>query len=69
LNEEKAKHVNLAQQNGCGPAFFQSFLRVVKGTANLNTYYYFDGSRWVAIRTLPPICNLNFSFMGGVGKK
>jgi hypothetical protein len=35
LDEEKSKHVSLAQQNGFGPAFLQSLL-LVKGTAKPN---------------------------------
>jgi hypothetical protein len=33
LDEEKSKHARLAQQNGFGPEFLHSFLRLVKGTA------------------------------------
>jgi hypothetical protein len=36
LEEEKSKHVGLAQQNGFGPAFFHR-LRLVKGIAEHNT--------------------------------
>jgi hypothetical protein len=36
LDEEKSKHVSLAQQNGFGPAFLQSLLTLVKGTAKPN---------------------------------
>ncbi len=38
LDEEKSKHVDLAQQNGFGPAFLYSLLRLVKGIAKLNTW-------------------------------
>jgi hypothetical protein len=34
LDEEKAKHAGLAQQNGYGPAFFHRMLRLAKCTAN-----------------------------------
>jgi hypothetical protein len=34
LNE---KHAGLAQQNGFGPAFWHTMLRLVKGTAKLLT--------------------------------
>jgi hypothetical protein len=37
LYEEKPKHASLAQQNGFGPAFLHSLLRLVKGTAKPNT--------------------------------
>jgi hypothetical protein len=37
LDEEKLKHVGLALQNGFGPAFLHSLLRLVKGTAKPNT--------------------------------
>jgi hypothetical protein len=38
LEEEKSKHVGLAQQNGFGPAFFhRMMLRLVKGIAEHNT--------------------------------
>jgi hypothetical protein len=37
LNEEKSKHAPLSQQNGFGPAFLHMMLRLVKGTAKLNT--------------------------------
>jgi hypothetical protein len=40
LDEEKLKHARLAQQNGFGPAFLHSFLRLVKGTAKPNTCYW-----------------------------
>jgi hypothetical protein len=36
LDEEKSKHVSLAQQNGFGPAFLQSLLMLVKGTTKRN---------------------------------
>jgi hypothetical protein len=32
LDEEKSKHVDLAQQNGFGPEFLDNLLRWVKGT-------------------------------------
>jgi hypothetical protein len=35
LDEEKSKHASLAQQNGFVPAFWQSLLRLLKGTASL----------------------------------
>ncbi len=38
LDEEKSKHAGLAQQNGFGWAFLHSLLRLVKGTAKLNTW-------------------------------
>jgi hypothetical protein len=47
-------------------------LRLVKGTAKLNTccgYGWIDSSRRVAISNLPPICSLKFNFMDGVGEK
>jgi hypothetical protein len=34
LDEEKAKHADLAQQNGYGPTFFHRMLRLAKRTAN-----------------------------------
>jgi hypothetical protein len=37
LNEEKSKHASLAQQNGFGPAFLHTLLKLVKGIAKLNT--------------------------------
>jgi hypothetical protein len=37
LDEEKLKNVCLALQNGFGPAFLHSLLRLVKGTAKPNT--------------------------------
>jgi hypothetical protein len=37
LDEEKSKHAGLAQQNGLGPAFWHSLLRLEKSTAKLNT--------------------------------
>jgi hypothetical protein len=37
LDEEKSKHAGLAQQNGFGPAFLHSLLRLVKGTTKPNT--------------------------------
>jgi len=37
LDEEKSKHAGLAQQNGFGPAFLDSLLRLVKVTAKPNT--------------------------------
>jgi hypothetical protein len=36
LDEEKSKHVGLAQQNGFGAAFLHNLLRFVKGTAKPN---------------------------------
>jgi hypothetical protein len=41
LDEEKSKHVGLAQQqNGCFPTFFfpRVFLRLVNGTGKLNIW-------------------------------
>jgi len=35
-DEKKSKHAGLAQQNGFGPAFLHTLLRLVKGTANPN---------------------------------
>jgi hypothetical protein len=35
FDEEKSKYAGLAQQNGFGPAFFHTMLRLVKGTAEL----------------------------------
>jgi len=37
LDEEKPKDASLAQQNGFGPAFLHSLLRLVEGTAKLHT--------------------------------
>ncbi len=37
LNEEKSKHVGLAQQNDFGPAFLYGFLTLIKGQAKPNT--------------------------------
>jgi hypothetical protein len=37
LDEEKSKHASLAQQNGFGPAFLYSLLRLVKGIAKPHT--------------------------------
>jgi hypothetical protein len=37
LNEEKSKHAGLAAQNGFGPAFLHSLLRLVTGTVEPNT--------------------------------
>jgi hypothetical protein len=37
LDEEKSKHVGLAQHNGFGPAILPSLLLLVKGTAKPNT--------------------------------
>jgi hypothetical protein len=37
LYEEKSKHASLAQQNGLGPAFLHSLLRLVKCRAKPNT--------------------------------
>jgi len=38
LDEEKSKHVSLAQQNGFGPAFLhRRMLRLAKGRAKPNT--------------------------------
>jgi len=37
LDEEKSTHVGLARQNGFGPAFLHSLLRLAKGTAKPNT--------------------------------
>jgi hypothetical protein len=34
-----SKHAGLAQQNGFGPAFLHSLLKLVKGTAKPNTYW------------------------------
>jgi hypothetical protein len=33
MDEEKSKHVILAQENSFGPPFFHKILRLVKGTA------------------------------------
>jgi hypothetical protein len=37
LDKEKSKHASLARQNGFGPVFLHSLLRLVKGTAKPNT--------------------------------
>jgi hypothetical protein len=37
LDEEKPRHASLAQQNGFGPAFLHSLLKLVEGTAKLHT--------------------------------
>jgi hypothetical protein len=37
LDEEMSKYAGLAQQNGFGPAFLHSLLKLVKGTAKPNT--------------------------------
>jgi hypothetical protein len=37
LDEEKSKHVSLAQQNGFGAAFLHRMLRLAKGRAKPNT--------------------------------
>jgi hypothetical protein len=33
-----SKHASLGEQNGFGPAFLHSLLKLVKGTAKPNTY-------------------------------
>jgi hypothetical protein len=38
LDEENSKHAGSNQQNGFGPAFLHSLLRLGKGIAKLNTY-------------------------------
>jgi hypothetical protein len=35
--KKSLKHPSLAQQHGFGPAIFHKMLRLVKGTAELNT--------------------------------
>jgi len=37
LDEEKLKQASLVQQNGFGPAFVHSLLRLVNGTGKPNT--------------------------------
>jgi hypothetical protein len=37
LDEEKSKDAGLTQQNGFGPEFLHSLLRLVEGTAKPNT--------------------------------
>ncbi len=37
FDEEKSKHAGLGQQDGFGPAFLHSLLRLAKGTAKPNT--------------------------------
>ncbi len=32
MDEEKSKHASLAQQNGFGPTFLHTLLRLIKGT-------------------------------------
>jgi hypothetical protein len=36
LDEEKLKHAGLVQQNGFGPTFVHSLLRLVNGTGKPN---------------------------------
>jgi len=38
MDEEKSKHVILAQENSFGLAFFHKILRLVKGTTKLDQY-------------------------------
>ncbi len=57
LDEEKSKHVSLAQQNGFGPAFLHRMLSLAKGAAKPNTCCrlarWFDWLMWVPSSSLP----------------
>jgi hypothetical protein len=78
------RHVTLAQQNGFGPAFLHSLLRLVKGwalarkecnksdTTAAPSFWlanHNDWSRLFAISSFPLIWSPSFSFMGVVAKK
>ncbi len=73
LDKEKLKHASLAQQNGFGPTFLHSLLRLVEGTAKPITCCWLcrliDWSKWITVSTLAPICNPSFSFVAGVGER
>ncbi len=70
---KKSKHEDLAHQSGFGSTFLHRMLRLAKDTSKPKSYYWlawwFDCSRWVAIRSFPSFCSLNFNLMGEVGKK
>jgi len=67
LDEEKSKHVSLAQQNGFCRAFLHRMLSLAKGAAKPNTCCglarWFDWLMWVASSSLP-VSQSQFQFYG-----
>ncbi len=70
FDEEKWKHVSLAQQNGFGPAYCGRMQRLVKGTTQLQTCWWLTRhfeSMWVSYLVLVLWVGLEKSYITKLG--